>query len=653
MPLVLYEVNSLEYITEKELSVKERILSRLNEQQRIAAVNYNGACAINAVPGSGKTATLIARAAFMIEDGVSPRNILLFTFTRKAAQEIKERVQAQIGEKANGITVGTYHSFCMRLLRRYADYLGWTKNFSIYDEEDKMAVLKPLCKAAGEEATVIASRISHYKQNLMSPVMAAQRAENKLEIASATIYQQYAQIMKESNAFDFDDLIYFAIKLMEEYSDVRKEVNHRYTYITCDEAHDSSVEDLRLIELLGGKIFNVCLILDCDQSIYGFRGANMCAVYEYMDKHNFVQYMLERNYRSTQTIVNAARSMIINNDEPIQKKGYSKNVEGMKIVCTALGDAKDEANYIVRVIKTMSKKGYTHKDIAVLYRMQYLSRSMEEALLKNSIPYQIVGGCPFYNRKEIKDVLSYAKFLVNPYDLEAFKRIINVPKRGIGEKNLEKIISCYKHLSCDTIPTEGLLQACKEVECRGKVKLAMEQFITIISQLTNFAEINTPVKVIDEILRLTGYTDYLEKTELDTVDERIDNLIELEEIAAGYTDLQEFLNNMILNTQKTNDNTGGEELFDGVNLMSMHASKGLEFPVVIMIGSNEGTIPHFKAIQANDVSEERRLFYVAMTRAKELLFITRPKVTVSQGVPKYSSQSRFIKEIDPEYVKLI
>ena len=640
----------LEQFATEEVSTKAKILSRLNEQQREAAVNYQGPCIVNAAPGAGKTATLITRTAYMIEDGVSPYNILLFTFTRKAAKEIKDRVQAQIGERGKGITVGTYHSFCMRLLRKYADCLGWTKNFSIYDDEDKAGILKPLCVDYDLDRRMIAGTISRFKQNLLSPVEAAQIAENDYEHIAATIYTQYMQKMKEANAFDFDDLIYFAIRLLEEHPDIKAQVNKKYTYITCDEAHDSSLEDLRLIELLGGEQFNVCMILDCDQSIYSFRGANMDAVYDFMDTHGFRQFMLERNYRSTQTIVKAARSMIVNNVEPFQKEVYSKNEEGSQIVCATLSDTYDESAYIVRVVKAMKKRGYDYKDIAVLYRMQYLSRTVEEGLLKNSIPYQVVGGCPFYGRKEVKDIISYARFLQNPHDSEAFKRIINVPKRGVGDKSLERIFSCHQAIVCDTIPEDGLLTACKETALKGKAKASMEQFMAIMHQLKDVAETQSPAKLIDEIIRLIGYTTYLRQTEADTADERIGNLMELEEIASSYVDLQDFLNNMVLNTQKADDEN---EVFDGVNLMTMHASKGLEFPVVIMVGSNEGIIPHFKAMYDGDVSEERRLFYVAMTRAEKLLFITRPTVMMRKGMPTYCKQSRFITEVDDVYLKKV
>ena len=631
-----------------ERSVKEEILARLNDQQREAAINYQGACAINAAPGSGKTASLIARAAYMIEDGVSANNILLFTFTRKAAKEIKDRVHAQIGEKAKGVTVGTYHSFCMRLLRQYAEYLGWTKNFSIYDENDKDNMLKPICKEFDMDRRTVAGTISNYKQHLLTPTEAMQIAENNYERMAASIYQTYAQKMKEANAFDFDDLIYFTIRLLEQFPEVKHQVNSKYTYITCDEAHDSSIEDLRLIELLGGEAFNVCMILDCDQSIYRFRGADMGAVYEFMEDHNFRQFMLERNYRSTQTIVNAARSMIVNNVEPFQKNVYSKNEVGTQIVYSTLADTDDESAQVVRIVKAMHAKGHKYQDIAVLYRMQFLSRNVEEALLRNGIPYQIVGGCPFYSRKEIKDVVSYARLLQNPCDQEAFRRVINTPKRGIGEKTLERIFSCYDALCCDTIPVDGLLTACKTVKLQGKAKKSMEKFVAIMEQLMEFAEVNKPSKVLDEIVKLTRYDAYLLDAEKEDAEERINNLMELQEIAANYTDMQDFLNSMILNAQKVEED--GEN-FDGVNMMTMHASKGLEFPVVIMIGANEGVIPHFKSIIEGDVSEERRLFYVAMTRAEKFLFITRPKMMMRQGAPAFCQQSRFIAEVDPKYIK--
>ena len=626
-------------------SVKEQILSQLNEQQRAAAVHYQGACAINAGPGSGKTKTLISRAAFMIEDGISPYNILLFTFTRKAAGEIRDRVHLQIGEKAEGITVGTYHSFCMRLLRRYADRIGWTKNFSIYDEDDKKGILKPLAKAEDVDARLVAGSISRFKQCLLTPVNAMQVAETAYERKAAKIYESYMQQLKAANAFDFDDLIYFSIRLLEDHPDVKNEVNRRYKYVTCDEAHDSSVEDLRLIELLGGKAMNVCLILDCDQSIYSFRGANMNAVYEFMQTHGFRQFMLERNYRSTQTIVNAARSMIVRNKEPFEKCVYSENEVGPKIVCSTLGDPSAESAQVVRIVKAMRKRGISYEDMAVLYRLQSQSRNVEEGLLRNGIPYHIVGGLPFYGRKEIKDVLAYMRFILNPKDVEALKRIINVPKRSIGNKSEKLILACFSQLNYAILSARDLQKVVEKVNLSKKTDNSFRRFIILLEQLEAFSGTHTPKEFVDEVIKQTGYCDYLIDNEKDEADDKIENLLELENIAAGYSDVGEFLNTMVLNTEKQDDGVSG------VNLMTMHASKGLEFPAVIMVGANEGTIPHFKAVADGDVSEERRLFYVAMTRAERFLFITRPKIMMQRGEPRFCSQSRFLSEVDPSYLE--
>lgn len=626
-------------------SVKEQILSQLNEQQRAAAVHYQGACAINAGPGSGKTKTLISRAAFMIEDGVSPYNILLFTFTRKAAGEIRDRVHSQIGEKAEGITIGTYHSFCMRLLRRYADRIGWTKNFSIYDEDDKKGILKPLAKSEDVDARLVAGSISRFKQCLLTPVAAMQVAETAYERKAAKIYESYMQQLKAANAFDFDDLIYFSIRLLEDHPDVKNEVNRRYKYVTCDEAHDSSVEDLRLIELLGGKSMNVCLILDCDQSIYSFRGANMSAVYEFMQTHGFRQFMLERNYRSTQTIVNAARSMIVRNKEPFEKCVYSENEVGPKIVCAALGDPSAESSHVVRIVKALHKQGVAYEDMAVLYRLQSQSRNVEEGLLRNGIPYRIVGGLPFYSRKEIKDVLAYMRFILNPRDVEALKRIINVPRRSIGNKSEKLILACYSQLNCAILSTRDLQKVAEKVNLSKKTDNSFRRFIILLEQLEAFSGTHTPKEFVDEVIKQTGYCDYLIDNEKDEADDKIETLLELENIAAGYSDVGEFLNTMVLNTEKQDDGVSG------VNLMTMHASKGLEFPAVIMVGANEGTIPHFKAVADGDVSEERRLFYVAMTRAERFLFITRSKIMMQRGEPRFCSQSRFLSEVDPSYLE--
>lgn len=583
----------------------------------------------------------------MIEDGISPKNILLFTFTKKAANEIKERVYKKIGPKSKGITVGTYHSFCSKLLRLYADKIGWTRNYSIYDEDDKKKLLKELCKKTipAVEPQNASQMISHWRMNLVSPSEALLEASGRYFESLARIYQQYSQRMKANNAFDFDGLIYYTIELLDNYPEVKEAINSKYTYITCDEAHDSSPEDLHLIELLGGKSMNVCLILDADQSIYSFRGANMGSVYDFMKTYNFKQFMLEQNYRSTKTIVNASRSMIKNNDEPIKKTVFTENEVGNSIMLSALTNSTDEANHVVRIVKALKKKGMAYKDMAILYRMQFLSRRIEKAMLKNRIPYKITGGLAFYARQEIKDIMAYVRFLLNPNDSEALRRIINVPKRGIGDKTLEKVFTYADEHG--TIDNGGLLFACKNVKVTKTTRENLNRFIAVIETLTEYCLANSPEDIVKEIINMVHYEDYISETaEEELVPEKLANLVELREVACNYVDLADFSNNVIMNTQMTEE----QDEDDYVNLMTMHASKGLEFPAVIIVGANEEVVPHIKAIQAGDISEERRLFYVGMTRAEKYLFITYPTTVLTKRGVFPNKPSRFIKEINSQYV---
>ena len=627
---------------------KSQILEELNEDQQQPVINYEGPSFIVAGPGSGKTHTIVSRAAYMIEEGVRPENMLLFTFTRKAAGELKERIASKIGKKAEGLTVGTYHSICSRLLRKYATYLGYENNFSIYDEEDKKNLLKEIVTDNRLKPAVVASYISDWKNKMISPAQAISIAENSFEELSAGYYQEYQQKLKERNAFDFDDLIYQTIKLLSNHHVVLEEITDRYHYIMADEFQDSSDRDVELIRLLGGDRENVCMILDDEQSIYGFRGASVQAVLrmsEYFE--GLREFILRQNYRSTKTIVGAARSLIEHNTEQIEKTIFTDNEEGEQVVYFETGNPQEEAVKVVKVIMGLIRfENFNKKDIAILYRMSYLSRAIEEALLKNGISYTVVGGVPFYARKEIKDIMSYVRFVYNPQDVQAFERIVNVPKRGIGKKGLENIHSVANSLQGDKI---DLINACKNTELSGKAKKGLEEFNRTIKTLQELIEEGeSPETIIKSIVKLTNYNKHLLDTEKDA-EERIANVVELQTIASQYDSLEEFIYNMALNSD-INEDDDEEQVNDRVQLLTMHSSKGLEFKAVIIVGANEGIIPHWKADTLSGVEEERRLFYVAMTRAEKMLFIMRPRITHVNGAPMHAKESKFIGEIDERYL---
>lgn len=583
----------------------------------------------------------------MINQGVHPENIILFTFTNKAAREIKERVISFIGDEGKKITVGTYHSICVRFLRRYADRIGFTNKFTIFDTDDCANILKKICKVHNIDPKRAADYISSCKKRCHTPEQAIRRAvgfDQKL----AGVYRDYQKELKLQDGMDFDDLIINTILLFQNNPDVLKRVNEQYTYITADEFHDSSKTDLRLMALLAGERQNICMILDPDQSIYGFRGASLESVLG-VDKifQDLKTFVLHRNYRSSQTIVNAACSLINKNTKTIKKELYSLNDVGEDLIFFEEDDQEKEALRCVKLIKTLTSQfNLQNKDICILYRMGYMSRVLEEAFLKNSIPYKIVGGLPFCSRKEIKDILSYARVVFNPHDFEAYKRSLGIPKRGIGEATLEKIKTFARHNYSEPV---DFITASREIPIKGKSRINMDLYVALIDRLTKMYEDNVePVAFIKAIIDSINYIQQIKDSEplKSQQEERIANIGELLNIASTFDTIVDFLENMSLNS-----NMESEEEKDQICLMTEHASKGLEFPAVIIVGCNEGTAPHYKASTLDDIEEERRLFYVAMTRAEKYLFLSRPKKVIQQGRANYPLESRFIREIDKKYLK--
>lgn len=627
------------------LLTKKDILEGLNEDQKEAVINYTGPCFIVAGPGSGKTRTIISRAAYMISEGIKPENILMFTFTNKAAGEIRERIENLIGDDARGITVGTYHSICSRLLRKYAEYLGYRSNFSIYDDEDKLKVLKEIVDTDNIKCELVGKYISRWKERLVSPSSAILNAEKSVEAIAAEYYQAYQKELKKRNVFDFDDLIYMTIKLMRDFPEVKEKINRRFQYVISDEYHDSSRADVELIKLLAGNHNNICLILDDEQSIYSFRGSDLDAVLSVTDYFpDMKTFVLRRNYRSTKRIVQAARSVIANNSGQIKKEIFTENELGEQVAYLEFDSAQKEANNIVKLIMRLKRKGFEYKDIAILYRMSYLSRVVEEAFLENGIPYAIIGGLPFYARKEIKDVMAYVRLAVNPYDIEAFERIVNTPKRGIGKKSIAKIREVANDENSGRI---NIIEACERAKLSGKAKQSLSDFVSLIQSIRKSIEENvSPKQILEQIVHETAYCSYLLKEK--EGEDRLANVEELISIASQYDTLEDFFYNMSLFSDISEAN---EDNQNRVQMLTMHAAKGLEFKVVFIIGANEGITPHWRAETTKEIEEERRLFYVAMTRAEKLLFITRPRTMHTNGRTVYAKESQFVKEIDPDCLR--
>lgn len=624
----------------------EEILKDLNEEQREAVINYKGPSFIVAGPGSGKTFTTITRTQYMIANGVKPENILLFTFTNKAAKEIKERIAKNIGEDAaKEITSGTYHSFCCRLLKKYCEKLNYKKGFTIFDSEDSEKVLKKLCKGTNADPNKLKGYISAQKRNLVTPQDASLNREDKL----ATFYDSYQKELFKQNAMDFDDLIFNAIKLLRFHPEVRLKVNAKYQYITADEFHDSAKSDIRLIKLLAGKRQNVCFILDNDQSIYSFRGADLDAVLQTRSMFKDLKiFTLNNNYRCSGTIVEASKSLIAHNPIEIEKTIRAVKPQGDKIIVLEEKTDALEGLRIAKNIMTLHKKyGYNYKDIAILYRTNRQSRAVEDALLSLRIPYEILSGINFYARKEVKDILAYLKLLVNPYDTVSFERVVNIPKRGLGEGSINKIID----ESRSHIPPIDLITACNQTSgLRNPGKNGALLFYATMKEIQEKMNDLTPPELVREVITKFKYYDYLEE-EYEDEDERqdkIENVMELIDLSAQFLTIEEMLE------QSSLDRSIGEEDEEKgkVQLMTMHMSKGLEFPVVFLIGCNEGTSPHFNSLgNIKAIEEERRLFYVGMTRAMNLLILTRAKTSLqAQGGWIKNKPSRFLREINPKWI---
>lgn len=635
-------------------TTKNKILSELNEQQQKPVIDYKGPSIVLAAAGSGKTRVIVSKAAYMIEDGVNPKNILMFTFTRKGANEIKERVVKQIGEKGKFITVGTYHSFCARILRQYVEAFNiWGNNFSIYDAEDSEKILKEILKETGENAKettlpAAVSQISHWKERMVSPANAEIEAANDTDSNKgiiAQIYKTYAQKLRAQNAMDFNDLIYVTIRLFEKFPEIKKQINKKYKYIIADESQDSSPTDLELIYYLGGDKMNICLVGDDGQSIYSFRGSNIVSFFSFVKKFKLKKFYLSQNYRSTKTIVDAAQSVIEHNQNQFEKEVFSDNAQGNPVVIYNVPDEKTEALRATQIVKALNNRGYDLKDIAVLYRVSYMSRKIEDAFITNGLKYKMLSGTPFYARKEIKDVMSYFRFLLNIKDQTALDRALRFPTKGIGDASLLRIFTCLYESNHVILEMSQLKDIIPELNLRGKTKKGFELFTAVMETLDEEKNVLKPVDLLQRLLTLTGYLNFLKEDDKESYEDRKKNLDELCNIAAEYDSLEDFVGNI------TTNDSDSEEHVDAVNLLTIHGSKGLEFRAVILIGCNQGSIPHFKSIEEGNIEEERRLFYVAMTRAKELLFLTRPKRTIHNGAPFFQTSSIFLKEIDKQYVR--
>ena len=621
-------------------------LEDLNNEQRQAVFYNDGPLLILAGAGSGKTKVLTTKIAYLTSElGVSPWEILAITFTNKAALEMKERVVKMIGNKAKDIQISTFHSFGLKILRENYQYLDYEHNFVIMDSTDSLTIVKKILKDLNYDPKVynpkaIRNKISNCKNELITPKDYEHYANSEYEKVVNKVYDKYVQKLKQNNAVDFDDLLILPITLFKKYPAILEEYQNRYKYILIDEYQDTNEAQYILSKMISAKYKNICVVGDADQAIYGFRGANYRNILNFeKDYPKAISINLEQNYRSTKTILDAANCVIKNNMERKPKNLWSTKGIGEKITYYRAYDEKDESHYVSHEIKKLLAKDVPANTIAILYRTNAQSRILEEELLKENIPYRIVGGFSFYDRKEIKDLLAYLKLIYNPKDDISLLRTINTPKRGIGLKTIENL----------TAQANSANQSLFEAITSSKEL----KFKELILSLKEISETVTLTELIEEILTKTGLKDELQSEKSLESEIRLENLEEFKSITKafeereGLVSLEDFLYEVSL----VNDKDEYKDSSNKISLMTIHSVKGLEYDTVFVVGLEEGIFPHMNSLMSNsDVEEERRLCYVAITRAKKNLYLLNARRRVLFGKDCINPPSRFLKEIDADLI---
>ena len=638
------------------------IYDTLNEQQREAVFHTEGPVLILAGAGSGKTRVLTHRTAYLIEEkGVNPYNIMAITFTNKAAGEMRERIDQLVGYGSESIWVSTFHSTCVRILRRHIDRIGFDTNFTIYDSDDQKTLMKDICKRLNVDTKIYKERsllaaISKAKDELVDPQEFSLRAVASGDFAKrkqAEIYREYQDALRRNNALDFDDLIVKTVELFKTDAQVLDYYQERFRYIMVDEYQDTNTAQFELISILARKYKNLCVVGDDDQSIYKFRGANIYNILNF-EKHfpEAVTIKLEQNYRSTQNILNAANGVISNNMGRKRKTLWTDNEAGKKIGFKQFETGYEEAEYAAKDINACVKDGrYHYGDCAVLYRTNAQSRLFEEKFIVSNIPYKIVGGVNFYARKEIKDLLAYLKTIDNARDDLAVRRIINVPKRGIGATTLNRVAD---YAATADISFYNALKMADDIPTLGKSAAKIKPFVNFIQVMRSKVEIISVSELLQEIIDETGYVKELEAEDTEEAKARIENIDELISKVVAYEEGEEHptLSGFLEEVALVADIDSLDEGSDYVVLMTLHSAKGLEFPKVYLAGMEDGLFPSYMSITSDssseDLEEERRLAYVGITRAKEELTITCARQRMIRGETQYNRVSRFVREIPSE-----
>lgn len=632
------------------------LLNNMNTEQSEAVRTTEGPLLIMAGAGSGKTRVLTHRIAYLLDEkGVSPYNVLAITFTNKAAREMKERVEKLVGEEAQAIWMSTFHSMCVRILRRDADRIGIERNFTIIDPTDQKSVIKDVLKRENidpkrYEPRMFIGQISNLKNELKTPEDAVAEATDFMSDMVARVYEGYQRQLSRNAALDFDDLIMTTITLFERVPDVLEYYQNKFQYIHVDEYQDTNRAQYTLVQLLARKFKNLCVVGDSDQSIYGWRGADIQNILSFEEDYpNAKTIFLEQNYRSTKVILNAANEVIKNNTERKPKGLWTANNEGKKINYYEAVTEKDEAQYVVKeIMRQQRENNKSFNDMAILYRTNAQSRVLEETFMKANIPYTMVGGHKFYDRKEIKDLLSYLRLVANSNDDISLQRVINVPKRGIGPTSVDKIQNYAQQNDI------SMFDALAEADFIGLSKKVVKEalgFYNLISNLIKEQEFLEITEIVEEILEKSGYKEMLERDQSLESRSRLENIEEFMSVPMDYeknTPLEEqSLINFLTDLSLVAD-IDEADIENGVTLMTMHSAKGLEFPIVFIMGMEESIFPHIRSIKSDDeheMEEERRICYVAITRAEEELYLTHATSRTLFGRIQSNAASRFLTEI--------
>jgi len=643
----------------------DHLLKNLNKQQQKAVKHTEGPLLIMAGAGSGKTRVLTHRIAYLIhEKGVPPYNILAITFTNKAAREMKERVEELVGTAGESMWVSTFHAMCVRILRRNIDQIGYDSNFTILDTSDQLTAIRQVLRNLNIDTKqfdprAVLNRISAAKNELITPEKFAEEASSYREEIYADIYQAYQKLIRSNHSLDFDDLIMQTVHLFERVPEVLSYYQRRFQYIHVDEYQDTNYAQYVLVHQLSKRYENICVVGDSDQSIYRWRGANIENILNF--EKDYVQtkvIMLEQNYRSTKTILKAANEVIQNNPNRKPKNLWTDNKEGDKIQYHQAFDERAEARYVLQIIRELiDEKGYSPNDIAILYRTNAQSRVMEEEIMKSTFDYQIIGGLKFYERKEIKDIIAYLRLVANPNDDLSFQRVVNEPKRGIGQTTMERLEA---YASAEDIT---LYEAVQEVDFAGvtpRAANALAKFNELIETFRKQEEFLTITDLTEEILKRTGYRDALIKENTLEAQSRLENIDEFLTVTNHFDQTMEenedatlidFLTDLALVADIDELDEEDIEQRELLTLMTLHSAKGLEFPVVFLIGMEEGIFPHSRSIDdPEELEEERRLAYVGITRAEQKLYMTHAIRRQMYGRMMNNPRSRFIDELPVDLI---